>query len=164
MERGRLVVDPRKCTGCRLCEVACSAAHERIFDPAVSRVKVVKVEPIGLDYPSVCRFCGKAACIEACPVGALYRTQSSDVVLLKSDICIMCGACVEACPFGAIVLHPRTRLPIVCDLCSGNPACVARCPTEAIKYVTLREAARTKATQSAEAASRSVLRSWGVKR
>jgi len=164
LERGRIVVDPRKCTGCRLCEVACSAAHERTYDPAVSRIKVVKVEPIGLDYPLVCRFCGKAPCIEACPVGALYRTQDSDVVQLKPDTCIMCGACVEACPFGAIVLHPRTRLPIVCDLCSGNPACVARCPTKAIRYITLTEAAKIKATQTAEAASRSVLRSWGVKR
>ncbi len=162
-EKGRIVADAKKCTGCRLCELACSAAHERIFDPAVSRIRVIKVEPIGLDYPSVCRFCGEASCIEACPVGALYRTPGSDVVLLKKDICIICGACVEACPFGAIILHPSTRLPIVCDLCSGSPACVARCPTEAIRFITLSGAAKASATRSAEAATRSILRSWGVK-
>jgi ferredoxin len=33
-----------------------------------------------------------------------------------------------------VVLHPETGLPLICDLCDGDPACVKRCPTGAISY------------------------------
>jgi Fe-S-cluster-containing dehydrogenase component len=41
---------------------------------------------------------------------------------------------VDACPFGVVVLHPETGLPLICDLCGGEPACVVRCATGAISY------------------------------
>ena len=31
-------------------------------------------------------------------------------------------------------LHPETGLPLICDLCNGDPACVKRCATGAIVY------------------------------
>jgi carbon-monoxide dehydrogenase iron sulfur subunit len=160
---GRLVIDAKKCTGCKLCEEACSFAHEKVFDPRRARLWVVKVEPQGLDYPVVCRECGKAPCIDACPVDALYQDGNSNLVRLNSEVCILCGACVDACPFGAMSLHPKTGLPLVCDLCNGDPACVKKCPTGAINYITMERAVQVKARRNVETMSRSLLKSWGVK-
>ncbi len=150
--RKRLHVFADRCTGCRACEVACVAQHEGSFGRAAARIKVVKREPIGLDYPNVCRLCVHPPCVEACPVGALGREEAeqlrpADVVhppvcdcsstgamTLSEETCIGCGACVEACPFGAADLHPQTGLALICDLCGGDPACVKRCATKAIIY------------------------------
>jgi NAD-dependent dihydropyrimidine dehydrogenase PreA subunit len=33
-----------------------------------------------------------------------------------------------------VKLDKETR-PIICDLCGGDPACVIRCPTQAITFV-----------------------------
>lgn len=150
--RTRLHVLADRCTGCRTCEVACVAQHEGVFGRAAARIKVVKREPIGLDYPNVCRHCAHPPCVEACPVGALGRDVAdrllpadqlhpadcdhppTGAVILSREKCIGCGACVEACPFGAADLHPETGLALICDLCGGDPACVKRCATEAIIY------------------------------
>ncbi|MBW1659925.1 MAG: 4Fe-4S binding protein, partial [Deltaproteobacteria bacterium] len=34
-----LVIDPEKCTGCRLCEQVCSVKHERVVNPYRARIK-----------------------------------------------------------------------------------------------------------------------------
>jgi Fe-S-cluster-containing hydrogenase component 2 len=43
--------------------------------------------------------------------------------------------CVEACPFGAIYAHSDVEHPIKCDLCNGNPQCVATCPKNVIRLI-----------------------------
>ena len=161
---GRLVVDAHKCTGCNLCEISCSFFHEKIFDPTVARIWVIKKEAEGIDYPVTCRLCLKAPCIEACPVEALFRDDKSDIVRLNSEKCICCDSCVEACPFGAITLHPKTKFPLVCDLCEGNPACVKKCVTGALRYIPIGRAIDLKARKTVDSISRSILRSWGVKK
>jgi len=37
-----LMIDYEKCTGCRICEMACSAKHEGAINPFQSRIKIVK--------------------------------------------------------------------------------------------------------------------------
>ena len=39
-----LIVDSEKCTGCRLCEVACSAGHDGISNPLKARIHIVKMD------------------------------------------------------------------------------------------------------------------------
>ena len=41
-------------------------------------------------------------CEEACPVGAIFRTQSGKQEI-NFDTCTSCGKCVTACPFGAVL-------------------------------------------------------------
>jgi len=130
----RLLVDPAVCSGCRACELACSFAHEGVFDPTVARIQIRKEEALGLDFPVACRQCGVASCVKACPTGALRRDPQTKAVLLDDNRCTGCGLCLEACPFGAIRRHPRTNLPLICDLCGGEPACVARCATGALRF------------------------------
>ena len=151
----RIVVNKDVCSGCRACEVACVAWHEGRFGTATSRIRVTKIEHLGVDHPHVCRLCRRAPCVAACPTGALYRdealetavtggTRRTGAVLLHADECIGCAACVDACPFGMAALHPETGLPLICDLCGGDPACVKRCATGAIVYDDADAGARAK--------------------
>ncbi len=55
----------------------------------------------------VCKHCHNAPCLEACPTGALFKTEF-DTVVVQQDICNGCGYCVPACPFGVVDLSPWT--------------------------------------------------------
>jgi aldehyde:ferredoxin oxidoreductase len=122
------------CSGCRACEVACVVHHDGRFGTAAARIRVAKVESEGIDRPNVCHLCQPAPCVEACPGEALTKDTTTGTVLLRADDCTGCGTCVDACPFEAIALHPDSDLPLICDLCGGDPACVKRCATGAIVY------------------------------
>lgn len=128
----RMLVNEKVCSGCRSCELACSFHKTGMFSETESRVRVSKDEPNGLDRPLVCRQCGNARCVQACPVGALERHPETHAVQLKPEICQGCGACAEACPFGSI--HFKDGKPLICDLCGGDPKCVDRCATGALRF------------------------------
>lgn len=142
-----IICDPTLCTGCRICEYACSMTKTRSYDPAYSRIRVVRIEPITMTAIS-CRLCEDAPCILACPRDALTRSEVNGTILVDSDKCDGCGWCVEACDFGAIILNPESRHAEICDLCANEedgPRCVAYCPKEALSLATpetLRQKAR----------------------
>jgi Fe-S-cluster-containing dehydrogenase component len=71
------------------------------------------------------------------------------VVRVKAEDCIGCSACVDECPFGMVMLHPERGLPLICDLCGGDPACVKRCATKAIIYADRDAIARKRREKSA---------------
>lgn len=124
------------CTGCRLCETACALFHEGVVWPEASRVRVEQFYPGPLDIPVLCHRCFERYCVESCPTPALSYDESAEVVRLNSDECIQCDACYTSCPHtGAIIPHPQTHVPILCDLCDGNPRCVAACPTSCLSWV-----------------------------
>jgi carbon-monoxide dehydrogenase iron sulfur subunit len=129
-----IVVREELCTGCRACQVACVARHDGRFGVYTARLRIIKNESLGSDRPQVCRLCGRAPCVDACPTGALSRDDSTSAVVLLAEACDSCSLCIEACPFGMVGLHPDTGLPLICDLCGGEPACVRRCPTGAISH------------------------------
>ena len=54
----------------------------------------------------VCKHCVNAPCQEACPTGAIIRTEF-DTVYVQQDICNGCGYCIVACPFGVIARDER---------------------------------------------------------
>jgi formate dehydrogenase iron-sulfur subunit len=87
----------------------------------------------------VCKHCDNAPCQEACPTGALFRTEF-DTVVVQQDICNGCGYCVPACPFGVIDLNELDGKAHKCTLCydrlkSGlEPACAKSCPTDSIQF------------------------------
>jgi Fe-S-cluster-containing dehydrogenase component len=140
----RILAQNDLCSGCRACEVECVATHEGCFGTATARIRVTKIEAFGVDVPHICRQCRRAPCLAACPVGALYRDGVTGAVLLYPDNCIGCAACVEACPLGVATLHPQTMLPLICDLCGGEPACVQRCVTGAIVWAAAESGSRAK--------------------
>jgi formate dehydrogenase iron-sulfur subunit len=87
----------------------------------------------------VCKHCRRAACLEACPTGALFRTEFGTVVV-QQDICNGCAYCVPACPFGVVELNMADGKAHKCTLCYDRmkgglePACAKACPTNSIQF------------------------------
>jgi Fe-S-cluster-containing hydrogenase component 2 len=154
-------VVPEKCTGCRICELICSAGKHEEFNPKRSRVRIVKEERFFIDIPSICQHCSNPLCLKDCDSGAIEKTKEGYVVV-DQEKCIACEECVAACPFDSIFMDPVDNKAIVCDLCQGNPKCVQWCPTEAL---TLQKddsrTGRKKRTSSVKEARRLIQR-WKI--
>ena len=92
----------------------------------------------------VCKHCVRAPCLEVCPTGAIIRTEF-DTVVIQSDACNGCRMCISACPFGVIDLNPVSDTAQKCTLCYDRlqaglePACSKACPTDSIRFGTIRE-------------------------
>jgi carbon-monoxide dehydrogenase iron sulfur subunit len=133
----RILADVDRCSGCRLCEVACSFTHEEEFGPSTSRITVLKEDGFGFDLPVLCWHCNRCNSMENCPAKALKR-NAEGLICLDEEKCTGCGKCVEACRLGAIKLHPERHTPLICDQCGGRPLCVEKCPTKALTYTETR--------------------------
>lgn len=130
-----LAVDVDTCTGCRNCELACSVIHTKTFNPARSRIQILKNEAQSILVPMVCLHCENPLCAEACPAGAIIENKHG-ILYVNSEDCIGCSNCVTACIYGGIEIDPVTTKAIKCDLCFGNPACAKACDYGAITYLT----------------------------
>lgn len=130
-----LTVDIEKCTGCRLCEVVCSAKHERASNPAKARIHIIKLEHDQILVPIVCNHCEEAPCMVVCPTHTRFRDEQTGGVAVDYDRCIGCKVCMTVCPFGAIAFDWEAKRIISCDLCDGDPICVKFCATQALQYV-----------------------------
>lgn len=42
------------------------------------------------------------ACIDNCPLLAIYKNRKTNLIIIDEDKCIECGACMESCPRIAI--------------------------------------------------------------
>jgi len=87
----------------------------------------------------VCKHCTNAGCLDACPTGALIRTEF-ETVIVQADVCNGCGYCVPSCPFGVIDRDPYDGRAAKCTLCYDRledgmePACAKSCPTDSIQF------------------------------
>lgn len=122
-----------KCTGCGLCELACSTRIDpHGFNPRLSAIRVHVVGIMEADVPLTCMQCEDAPCAATCPVNAFYWNRSTGALCIDRETCVNCGACIQACPYGAIYEHEGSQTPIKCDLCNGDPLCVGYCVSGAI--------------------------------
>ena len=131
MPHKAIVVDNKRCNGCRICEIFCSKKHEEKVFPRASRIRILPYFP-GVEVAAVCYQCENAACIESCPVKAIIRNESG-FILVQEHLCTGCGICLKTCPARSIFLHPTKKIAIKCDLCGGDPECVKHCPEAAIE-------------------------------
>jgi CRP-like cAMP-binding protein/Fe-S-cluster-containing dehydrogenase component len=142
-----LVLDLEKCTRCDQCVTACADAHDGV-------TRLVR-EGLRFDKYLVatsCRSCRDPLCMVGCPVGAIRRRGSMEIII--EDWCVGCGLCVKNCPYGNLNLHPfkvdvpdpaqpsrmiaGTRQKATgCDLCMEHeePSCVYACPHDAAHRV-----------------------------
>jgi formate dehydrogenase iron-sulfur subunit len=161
--------DSTLCIGCKACEVACKEWNGISSDgyhwtgysldntgalghSTWRHVKFIEDGPVaGLggfapDHDAsytfssdVCKHCENAGCLEACPTGALTRTQYGGVYL-QPDVCNGCSYCVVSCPFGVVQRNPDDGRAFKCTFCTDrqnaglHPACAAACPTESIMF------------------------------
>jgi carbon-monoxide dehydrogenase iron sulfur subunit len=123
-----IICDVQQCVGCRMCEVACSISHFGAVSPALSRIRVAKLEEIGIDVAIACVGCVEKPCLE-CSEDAL-TVGSSGQIVLDGSLCIGCEECAIRCPIGSVGYYRDE--PLFCDLCDGAPSCVEVCPTDAL--------------------------------
>lgn len=125
----------QRCTGCHLCEIACSAAHVGEFSPGRARIRAVVRPQIGEARVMACFSCPQAPCLAACPRGAISRPGPRHPLEIDPALCDGCGgapACVPACPYGAMYFDVAASLALACDLCGGDPECVKFCYPQAV--------------------------------
>src|ERR671914_2068423 len=165
--------DTTICIGCKACEVACKQWNQLPDDgfeltgmsydntaalgastwrhvSFIERPVALGGQETGLgDFSwllmsDVCKHCKRAGCMEACPTGAIVRTEF-DSVYVQPDICNGCGYCITGCPFGVIDRREDDGRAWKCTLCYDRigdglqPACAQACPTESIQYGPLDE-------------------------
>jgi anaerobic dimethyl sulfoxide reductase subunit B (iron-sulfur subunit) len=137
--------DADRCVQCRTCEVACKSV--RNVKPGTKWRRVIEIW--GGAYPNVtrtffsmaCMHCGKPACVEACPTGAISKRGEDGIVVVDGDKCNGCRDCFQACPYGAPQFDDNGIMEM-CDFCTRlnmEPACAVSCPAGALKFGTLDE-------------------------
>ena len=136
--RWAMVMDLRKCIGCRACTVACKAEN----NVSLGRFRAVIQEKTFGTFPNtrkaflplMCNHCeGNAEdkvppCIKECPEfpgkrltyttpdgekiryrgGATYK-RPDGLVLVAAEQCIGCGKCIDACPYGVRSFDPFVK-------------------------------------------------------
>ncbi|CAN5743793.1 4Fe-4S dicluster domain-containing protein [soil metagenome] len=173
--------DTTVCIGCKACEVACKEWNQLPEDGLfftgmsydntgdlgastwrhvsfIERPAALPGQTSGLgDFSwllmsDVCKHCQRPGCMEACPTGAIVRTEF-DSVYVQPDICNGCGYCITGCPFGVIDRREDDGRAWKCTMCYDRqkdgmtPACAKACPTDSIQYGDLdelKERARTR--------------------
>lgn len=130
-----LIVNPYKCTGCGLCELACSNAKEGIFKREGARIKIHKNLQTGFSVPTTCLQCENAWCQAACQYHAIERDSETGALIIDEDLCIGCQECVPACPYECIEFDVTKDVVTKCDLCDGTPNCVTYCYPNAIQVI-----------------------------
>ena len=149
-------VNPERCIGCRQCEFACAVEHSMTRDQAAAfletppprtRVHVAAGPVPGTAFPSRCRHCDPAPCLQVCPTGAIGRDGELSLVLIDAARCIGCAMCAVVCPFDALTFHPApdgpsatTPVALKCDGCVERlqrdevPACAEVCKVDALVF------------------------------
>ncbi len=122
--------DVNICVGCKTCEVTCSSFHFGAVSPALSRIRVAKLEEIGIDMAVACLSCLEKSCL-VCPTDALSVGEKGEIIL-DAELCNACELCIDACRVGAVGFYDG--LPLFCDLCEGAILCVSTCPRGALSY------------------------------
>jgi phenylacetyl-CoA:acceptor oxidoreductase 27-kDa subunit len=111
-----MVIDTRRCIGCKACAVVCKQSNEVPMESWRRVVDCGVGGPPGrarLFFPMSCMHCSEPPCREVCPTGATYR-RPDGIVDINSKLCVGCGYCIVACPYLArkIVFHDAKEFEV----------------------------------------------------
>jgi carbon-monoxide dehydrogenase iron sulfur subunit len=137
-ERKFVGADFDKCTGCRVCELVCALENEKVFDPKLTRIRVLRLHGL-INMPVSCRLCEDAPCVRACLRGALRQSEETGMIVVDDEKCDLCGWCLQSCNYSAIFLNHDRKTVMVCNLCEGTPQCIEWCPEGALSLMTQKE-------------------------
>ena len=125
-------VDVNKCTGCRSCELACSAFHATpkysSMNPARARIRVVVDEVRDIFVPIRAGEYTQAEC------------NGRNIYVIDGKEYSECSFCGVCCPARDYFKEPDSGLPLKCDMCESDPPleeplCVQVCQVDALTYV-----------------------------
>lgn len=136
--RWGMVMDLRKCIGCRACTVACKSEN----DVSLGRFRTVVQEKTWGKFPAakkaflpiMCNHCEGndkdkvPPCVKVCPEypgprqvfktpdgkkiryrgGGTYK-RPDGLVLIDAEKCIGCGKCIDGCPYGVRSFNPFVK-------------------------------------------------------
>lgn len=144
-----IVTDRAKCSGCQRCEMACTLKNDGYASQAISRVRVGDNyfwgtgadigegsfgEGTGACEFTVehCKQCDDPACMNYCPVHAIYCDPDTGARVVDEQVCIGCGMCSQACPWNMPRVNADTGVSTKCVACGR---CADQCPNGAIEFV-----------------------------
>lgn len=152
MSTKAILTDTTLCTGCEECVKACKEVNDlgpdvprrwkRTIDDLSSSRYTTMVRREGDRFVRrFCRHCVDPACVSACLVGALQKTEEGPVIY-DSDRCMGCRYCMNACPYGIPRYDWEKSIPFVqkCTMCyhriqeGKQPACVDACAYDAAMF------------------------------
>ena len=119
------VLSMKDCAACRQCEVSCSEAFYKNYNPDLSCIRI-SAKPDGTPKVSYCVQCGK--CAKNCEQGAITQ-NAKGVFMIDKKKCIGCGKCARTCPKGIL---PKTKDMPTAAKCIACGICVKACPREVI--------------------------------
>ena len=144
-----IVTDRARCSGCQRCEMMCTLKNDGYVDQSIARVRVwdnyywgqgVDTGDGALgDGTGACEFtvehckqCEDAACMNNCPVHAIYCDENTGARVVNEEVCIGCGLCAQACPWNMPRINSQTGTSTKCVACGR---CAVQCPNGAIQFV-----------------------------
>jgi molybdopterin-containing oxidoreductase family iron-sulfur binding subunit len=134
-----MVIDTRRCVGCRACVVACKAENKTppgvFYNVVVEQALGNRADDKPLYLAKPCFHCEKPPCVDVCPVSATFKRERDGIVVIDYDRCIGCRYCVTACPYGSRTFDFGENYPPVAE---GNP--YARVPSPEYGQFRRREA------------------------
>ena len=125
-------VDVDKCTGCRACEMACSAFHAvpkySSINPSKARIRVIIDELRDVYVPVRAGDYAQAEC------------NGRELYIIHGKQYDECAFCRASCPSRDLFKEPDSGLPLKCDMCEDDPPisepmCVQVCPHDALVYI-----------------------------
>ena len=81
-----LIADIDNCTGCRICELACSMENHREYNPQKSLIRVLRHRDLDVNIPVLAIQCIKESCqkcVEFCPTKCLRFTTLKEGALIR---------------------------------------------------------------------------------
>lgn len=152
LKRPAFYIDLDACTGCKTCMVACIDKHDlprgvlyrRVFEYTgggwVRNANDTFEQDVFAYYLSIsCNHCENPICVRSCPTTAMHKDENG-IVSVDHAKCVGCRYCEWGCPYSAPQYNAELGKMTKCDFCSDymkmgqTPACVAACPTRALKF------------------------------
>ena len=124
-------IDADKCTGCKACEMICSAFHANprysSVNTARSRIKIMWDQINNIYVPVYASSYTEAECNGRYTLVVNGKEYSE---------CLFCGS---SCPSRDWFKEPDSGLPLKCDMCEEDPTlpepmCVKWCKVDALLY------------------------------